>query len=329
MNVYLRVQDRREGRVRWVPFVGTEMTLGREPNNDLVLLHSTVARRHCVITNNDNQFRYQQLHRPRNGRSHDAPIETQEWNPLPIWEPHNETDPLLIGEFAIALEHHASDDIGSLEQVRRFLLSSTEYTASQRLEAALSFAPLPWSLLHHFAVDCAERSLLREECAGREPSQRCWEALHVKRRWIEQKASEHERNAAQLAVEREVFYCFEEDIYTKEHARYAATAAVAAASHHGAVFGVEANAANWAMDAAAAAITARASQSSHMLRHELHQRWKQAQEEEALWQCQQLARRLAMTQRARSQLFGVLLQRKQRQNRHVQQWHLHLEEALF
>jgi len=66
---------------------------------------------------------------------------------------------------------------------------------------------LPDKLLHGFACDCAERALLRERNAGREPDKRSWEAVRIKRLWIEGKITDEEwqkaravRAAARIAA---------------------------------------------------------------------------------------------------------------------------------
>ena len=59
---------------------------------------------------------------------------------------------------------------------------------------------LPEHILHHFACDCAERALLRERAAGREPDPRSWEAVRIKRRWVEGRATDQELGAARDAA---------------------------------------------------------------------------------------------------------------------------------
>ena len=54
--------------------------------------------------------------------------------------------------------------------------------------------------LHEFALWCAEKALTREREAGREPDPRCWEALAVKRRWLNGEASDSELAAARDAA---------------------------------------------------------------------------------------------------------------------------------
>ena len=49
------------------------------------------------------------------------------------------------------------------------------------------------NILHEFACWCAEQALKAERKAGREPDQRSWEAVRVKRRWLKGKAADEER----------------------------------------------------------------------------------------------------------------------------------------
>lgn len=50
--------------------------------------------------------------------------------------------------------------------------------------------------LHLFAVWCAERALIRERKAGHEPDPHSWDALKVKRAWLDGKATDDELAAA-------------------------------------------------------------------------------------------------------------------------------------
>lgn len=330
MHVYLCVQDQQENRMRWMPFIGSEMTLGRERANDLVLLRSTVAKHHCKIIQQDEQFAYQQLHRPMDGSStHDVPIETQPWRPLHLHDAEETPIPTLhIAEFSIVLKQPPKQRYNSLHAAVRLLRQSSE-TPSITLERALRMTPIPQHILHHFAIDCAERSLLREECAGREPSVQCWEALRSKRRWIEGKASEQERHMAQMAVEKQVFYCFEEDIFSTQYAMYAAAASVAAATQHHSIFAIETNASHWAADSAAATAANRIKQTAHPSRQALRKIWHQARTQEYIWQCHQLAKRIEHALRIWQRFMVQLVHRTQHLEQHIQNWKDSLEYALF
>jgi hypothetical protein len=55
--------------------------------------------------------------------------------------------------------------------------------------------------LHVFACTVAEKALLAEQKAGREPSKRSWQAIKVKRKWLEGNATNEELSAARSAAE--------------------------------------------------------------------------------------------------------------------------------
>ena len=55
-------------------------------------------------------------------------------------------------------------------------------------------------LLHMFAVLCAERALIRERKAGREPDSRSWDALEVNKKWLDGKAIDEELARAARAA---------------------------------------------------------------------------------------------------------------------------------
>ena len=61
--------------------------------------------------------------------------------------------------------------------------------------AAPDFTGLPFDLLHTFACDCAQRALLAaedDEEMSRATFNEAWEALEIKRRWIQGEASDNE-----------------------------------------------------------------------------------------------------------------------------------------
>jgi hypothetical protein len=51
-------------------------------------------------------------------------------------------------------------------------------------------------LLHEFACDCAERTLVRERDAGHEPDVRSWDAIAAKRAWLDGLISDEQLSAA-------------------------------------------------------------------------------------------------------------------------------------
>ena len=69
-----------------------------------------------------------------------------------------------------------------------------------------------------WAAECAERALLREREAGREPDKRSWKAIQVLRLFLDGKATQEQMSAAESAA------------YAAHSAAYAAYAAYAAES---------------------------------------------------------------------------------------------------
>jgi len=59
---------------------------------------------------------------------------------------------------------------------------------------------VPANMLHELTCRCAERSLMRERKAGREPDPRSWQAIEAKRKWLRGGITDDElgmvRNAA-------------------------------------------------------------------------------------------------------------------------------------
>ena len=55
-------------------------------------------------------------------------------------------------------------------------------------------------VLREFACDCAERALLRERQAGREPDRRCWAAVEMVRRYAHDEATAEEAGEAARAA---------------------------------------------------------------------------------------------------------------------------------
>ena len=54
--------------------------------------------------------------------------------------------------------------------------------------------------LHEFACWCTERALKRERKAGREPDERSWNAIRVKRAWLRGEATDEDLAAARAAA---------------------------------------------------------------------------------------------------------------------------------
>ena len=74
-------------------------------------------------------------------------------------------------------------------------LRGEDKSVSCRLRVVATF-PLVARVLRLFACDCAERALLRERKAGREPDERSWEALRVAYLYAEGAATRGELAAA-------------------------------------------------------------------------------------------------------------------------------------
>ncbi len=68
------------------------------------------------------------------------------------------------------------------------------------LYPAIDSGEIPDHILHSFACAYAERALLREKQARREPDPRSWEALRIKRLWIEGQTTNEDLNAARAAA---------------------------------------------------------------------------------------------------------------------------------
>jgi hypothetical protein len=72
--------------------------------------------------------------------------------------------------------------------------------ASDKLWCLLHEEVIPAPQLHLLACEYAERSLLREREAGREPDPRSWAAIDTKRRWVRKEATDSELLAARAAA---------------------------------------------------------------------------------------------------------------------------------
>ena len=68
------------------------------------------------------------------------------------------------------------------------------------LDDVIESGDIPDHILHNFACDCAEKALLREEQSGRKTDPRSWEAIRVKRLWIEGNATNQKLDTAWAAA---------------------------------------------------------------------------------------------------------------------------------
>jgi hypothetical protein len=122
------------------------------------------------------------------------------------------------------------------------------------------------SLMRLFACDCAERALISEREAGREPDERSWTAVAVARRYALGEATDAELDDARA------------DAYAAASAAAWNTARAAAGASARAAARAAASAAAWAADAAGAADSAAARDAA----------WA----DEGTWQCEHLAQML-------------------------------------
>jgi len=94
--------------------------------------------------------------------------------------------------------------IGQLFGRRKYFtldqLKMIDIPASDKLWCLLHEEVIPAPQLHLLACEYAERSLLREREAGREPDPRSWAAIDTKRRWMRKEATDSELLAARDAA---------------------------------------------------------------------------------------------------------------------------------
>jgi hypothetical protein len=79
-------------------------------------------------------------------------------------------------------------------------IPTTKLSYEDKLWVLLHEEFIPEKELHLLACRYAERALKREREAGREPDQRSWEVLRVKRRWVAGRATDEELKAAWAAA---------------------------------------------------------------------------------------------------------------------------------
>ncbi len=80
------------------------------------------------------------------------------------------------------------------------ILENDSLDPAERFHAVWKLGEWPEEVFHRFACDCAERALQREQSEGREPDPQCWEALAVKRRWLEGSVTEEEWQETRATV---------------------------------------------------------------------------------------------------------------------------------
>jgi hypothetical protein len=146
------------------------------------------------------------------------------------------------------------------------LLRAPHIPPQDRLWVALHEDLCTDSIMRIFACTCAERTLLRERAAGREPDERSWTAVAVARRYALGEATDAELDDARA------------DAYAAASAAAWNTARAAAGASARAAARAAASAAAWAADAAGAADSAAARDAA----------WA----DEGTWQCIHLAQML-------------------------------------
>ena len=76
-------------------------------------------------------------------------------------------------------------------------LDTDKAVATRRTVLAMADVEI---ILHEFACWCAEQALKAERKAGREPDERSWAAIRVKRRWLKGQATDEQWEAARAAA---------------------------------------------------------------------------------------------------------------------------------
>ena len=72
--------------------------------------------------------------------------------------------------------------------------------AADRLWVLLRTELVDEAILFEFACDVAERALMAERAAGREPHADSWNAIAVKRRWLKEEATDEDLRQAHVAL---------------------------------------------------------------------------------------------------------------------------------
>ncbi len=200
------------------------------------------------------------------------------------------------------------------------------------LEAAIESGEIPEHILHHFACDCAERALLREREAGREPDACSWEAIRIKRLWVEGKATEEKLDAACADARDAARNATWDSVRNRAMAaarwaaRYAAWNATDAAWD-------AANATDAAKSAAWNAANATDAVWSAAWNAVWSAAWNAAFDKEQSWQTELLCALIERYQDARASLLSLLLERKKQieiqQATAIPHWQEETSDALY
>jgi len=96
------------------------------------------------------------------------------------------------------------EEVGAYFGGRKYMtvatLMETDLSTENKLWCLLRPEVIPEKTLHTLSCDFADRALLREREAGREPDPRSWRAVAVKRLWIDGQATDDELRAARAAA---------------------------------------------------------------------------------------------------------------------------------
>ena len=77
--------------------------------------------------------------------------------------------------------------------------------AADRLWVLLRTELVDEAILFEFACDVAERALMAERAAGREPHADSWDAIAVKRRWLKGEATDEDLRQAHVAAHATIY----------------------------------------------------------------------------------------------------------------------------
>jgi hypothetical protein len=108
-------------------------------------------------------------------------------------------DQVLAWDPCYSLEQ-IEDLFGGREQITALDVLAMDIPATDRIWAVLHPGLIDEMAMHGLACDFAGRALLSERKAGREPDQRSWDAIEVKRRWLAGEATDAELAAAMAAA---------------------------------------------------------------------------------------------------------------------------------
>ena len=113
------------------------------------------------------------------------------------WEPCGWDGP----EYGIYQREHVQKLFGRRKYLTTRDILNLKIPLEDRFWAVLRAEMVPDRVLFEFACWCAENALRGERCQGREPDERSWEAVRVRRKWLRGEATDEELFAAWSAAE--------------------------------------------------------------------------------------------------------------------------------